>query len=70
MAGAYGNVGAVFYLTVLTMVDANDFFFIIGAGAFLSFAFCALFMKEPEGAFAEEYHLSSVDKAQMEEAGH
>jgi len=70
MAGAYGNVGAVFYLTVLTMVDANDFFFIIGAGAFFSFAFCAIFLKEPEGAFAEEYHLSSVDKAHMEEGGH
>lgn len=70
MAGAYGNVGAVFYLTILTMVDANDFFFIIGAGAFFSFTFCAIFLKEPEGAFAEEYHLSSVDKAHMEEAGH
>jgi NNP family nitrate/nitrite transporter-like MFS transporter len=70
MAGAYGNVGAVFYLTVLTMVDANDFFFVIGAGAFFSFAFCSIFLKEPEGAFAEEYHLSSVDKAHMKEAGH
>lgn len=70
MAGAYGNVGAVFYLTILTMVDANDFFFIIGAGAFFSFAFCSIFLKEPKGAFAEEYHLSSVDKAHMEEAGH
>ena len=70
MAGAYGNVGAVFYLTVLTMVDANEFFFIIGAGAFFSFAFCAIFLKEPEGAFAEEYHLSSVDKEHMANSGH
>lgn len=70
MAGANGNVGAVFYLTLLTMVDSSTFFFVIGGGAFFSFAFCMLFLKEPEGAFAEEYHLSSVDKAQMEEAGH
>jgi len=70
MAGANGNVGAVFYLTILTMVDSSTFFFIIGAGAFFSFLFCSLFLKEPEGAFAEEYHLSSVDKARMAEAGH
>ena len=66
MAGAYGNVGAVFYLTVLTLVDSSQFFLIIGAGAFFSFIFCALFLKEPEGAFAEEYHISSVDLAHME----
>lgn len=70
MAGANGNVGAVFYLTLLTMVDSSTFFFCIGAGAFFSFAFCMVFLKEPEGGFAEEYHLSSVDKAHMEEAGH
>lgn len=70
MAGAYGNVGAVFYLTALTLVDNSTFFFVVGGGAFFSFIFCALFLKEPHGAFAEEYHLSSVDKEQMAEAGH
>lgn len=70
MAGAYGNVGAVFYLTVLTMVNYNQFFFIIGAGAFFSFMACLLLMKEPEGSFAEEYHLSSVDRALAAEEGH
>ena len=43
------------------------FFFIIGAGAFFSFSFCMIFLKEPEGAFADEYHLSSVDHAQIAE---
>ena len=66
MAGAYGNVGAVFYLTILTMVDNSQFFFIIGAGAFFSFMFCLIFLKEPQGSFSEEYHLSSVDKALAE----
>ncbi|MCK4739837.1 MAG: MFS transporter, partial [Deltaproteobacteria bacterium] len=67
MAGAYGNVGAVFYLTLLTMVDSSTFFFIIGGGAFFSFLFCAIFLKEPVGGFAEEYHLSSVDKELLKE---
>lgn len=70
MAGAYGNVGAVFYLTVLTLVDNGTFFFVVGGGAFFSFLFCTLFLKEPHGAFAEEYHLSSVDREQMIASGH
>jgi len=70
MAGSYGNVGAVFYLTVLTMVDSNTFFFIIATGAFFSFLFCLIFLKEPHGAFGEEYHMSSVDRELMKEAGH
>ena len=68
MAGAYGNVGAVFYLTALSMVDDSTFFFIIGGGAMVSFLFCAIFLTEPEGGFAEEYHMSSVDKKLAEEA--
>jgi NNP family nitrate/nitrite transporter-like MFS transporter len=70
MAGSYGNVGAVFYLTVLTMVEPNTFFFVIAGGALFSFLFCAIFLKEPRGAFSEEYHMSSVDYEIMEEAAH
>jgi NNP family nitrate/nitrite transporter-like MFS transporter len=61
MAGAYGNVGAVVYLTIYTMVTPQQFFFIIAGGAFLSFLYCFIFLEEPKGAFAEEYVLSSVD---------
>ena len=61
MAGAYGNVGAVFYLTLYTFVTPSQFFFIIAAGALLSFIACIFWLKEPEGAFAEEYIVSSVD---------
>jgi len=61
MAGAYGNVGAVFYLTLYTFVTPSQFFFIIAAGALLSYLICFLWLKEPEGAFAEEYAVSSVD---------
>src|SRR5699024_11888303 len=40
MAGAYGNVGAVFYLFIYTFVVPNQFFYIIAFGAFLSVIWC------------------------------
>jgi len=55
MAGAYGNVGAVIYLVIYSIVDAKTFFFIISGGAFISFIFCFIFLKEPEGSFDEEH---------------
>ena len=62
MAGAYGNVGAVVYLTIFTFVTPTQFFYIIAAGAFLSWLICLFWLKEPEGGFDEEYHVSSVDR--------
>jgi MFS transporter, NNP family, nitrate/nitrite transporter len=70
MAGAYGNVGAVFYLFIFMFVDASTFFLIIAAGAFISWIVCYLWLKEPEGGFGDEYVISSVDKAIAEEARH
>ena len=55
MAGAYGNVGAVIYLVIYSLVDAKTFFFIIAGGAFLSFIFCLFFLKEPKGSFDDEH---------------
>jgi NNP family nitrate/nitrite transporter-like MFS transporter len=52
MAGAYGNVGAVTYLTVLSFVDYNTFFLVIAASAALVF-FAAMFLTEPRGHMAE-----------------
>ena len=63
MAGAYGNVGAVFYLFIFMFVDASTFFFIIATGAMISWVVCFFWLKEPEGGFGEEYVLSSVDQA-------
>ncbi|MDI5985148.1 MFS transporter [Halomonas sp. M4R5S39] len=62
MAGAYGNVGAVVYLTLFTFVTPTQFFYIIASGAFISWLICLVWLKEPEGAFDEEYHISSVDR--------
>ena len=56
MAGAYGNVGAVTYLFILSMVDSKLFFFILAGGAAFSFIYCAIALKEPEGAFDDESH--------------
>ncbi len=53
MAGAYGNVGAVTYLFILSMVDAKTFFFILAGGAAISFIYCSIALKEPEGSFGE-----------------
>ncbi len=52
MTGAYGNVGAVTYLTIYAMVDASTFFMVIGATAVLGFV-TLLFMQEPAGHMAE-----------------
>lgn len=68
MAGAYGNVGAVFYLFIFMFVTPSQFFFIIAAGAAVSWLVCLAWLKEPEGGFGEEYVLSSVDQAIAAEA--
>ena len=52
MTGAYGNVGAVFYLTVLSMVSYQTFFMVIAATAILGFI-TLLFLEEPKGHMAE-----------------
>jgi len=66
MAGAYGNVGAVVYLTIFTFVTPTQFFYIIAGGAFVSWLLCIMWLKEPESGFADEYQVSSVD-LQIEE---
>jgi NNP family nitrate/nitrite transporter-like MFS transporter len=55
MAGAYGNVGAVIYLVIFSLVDARTFFFILSAGAAISFAVTFFLLREPEGAYAETF---------------
>jgi MFS transporter, NNP family, nitrate/nitrite transporter len=68
MAGAYGNVGAVFYLFIFMYVTPNQFFLIIASGAFLSWLVCYFWLAEPEGGFGDEYVISSVDQAIAAEA--
>ena len=59
MTGAYGNVGAVTYLLVYSMVDAQSFFLVIAATS--AVGFLALFaLKEPQGEIAEVAEDGSV----------
>jgi NNP family nitrate/nitrite transporter-like MFS transporter len=60
MTGAYGNVGAVVYLTALSLVDYQTFFMIIAASALLGLA-ALFFMKEPDGHMTEVNEDGSVE---------
>lgn len=52
MTGAYGNVGAVTYLTILSFVDYSTFFMVIGISALIVFCIASM-MAEPKGAITE-----------------
>jgi len=47
LVGAYGNIGAVLFLTVFSLVPASTFFIVI-AGSIAFAAVCALFLDEPK----------------------
>ncbi|NOY66951.1 MAG: MFS transporter [Gammaproteobacteria bacterium] len=52
MVGAYGNIGAVLFLTVFSFVSPSVFFITIGCSIAIA-AVAALFLDEPKGAMAE-----------------
>jgi len=52
MAGAYGNVGGVTFLTVLSFVSPQSFFLVIAETAIIILV-TILFLDEPEGAMVE-----------------
>jgi NNP family nitrate/nitrite transporter-like MFS transporter len=64
MTGAYGNVGAVIYLLILTFVDYSTFFMVIGAAAFVGFI-ALLFMEEPKGHITEVREDGTVELIQV-----
>ncbi len=53
MTGAYGNVGAVLFLTVLSFVSAQIFFMVIGLSAIAVVVAVYLFLEEPKGHMVE-----------------
>ncbi len=65
MVGAYGNVGAVLFLTVLTFVDASTFFFVIAGAAMLAVV-SLYWLDEPRGHIAE---LDAEGRVQLIEVG-
>ncbi len=52
MVGAYGNIGAVIFLTVFSFVTPSIFFLTI-AGSIAFACLCAFFLDEPSGKMAE-----------------
>lgn len=53
MAGAFGNVGAVMFLTMNSLVDYDQFFLFIGIISALVFTLIVLFLEEPKGQMVE-----------------
>ncbi len=53
MTGAYGNVGAVVFLTVLSFVAPQTFFLVIAGAAVLVLLGVMLLLREPQGQMAE-----------------
>ncbi len=53
MAGAYGNVGGVLFLTVLSFVSPQVFFLTIAAAAVVALITVVLFLDEPQGHMHE-----------------
>ena len=56
--GAFGNVGAVCYLTLYSLLPAGaaadrTFFQVLGVAGLIVAFLCAFFLKEPKGSFAE-----------------
>lgn len=64
MAGAYGNVGAVTFLTIYSFVDASTFFMIIGACAAVVLGIVQ-FLEEPEGHMVEVAEDGTVQQIEL-----
>jgi NNP family nitrate/nitrite transporter-like MFS transporter len=53
MVGAFGNVGGLAFLTVLSFVSTDLFFMTIAATAVFVFVCVVIFLDEPKGQMAE-----------------
>ena len=53
MTGAFGNVGAVIFLTTNSLVTYDQFFMFIGSVSAIVFALIVIFLDEPKGQIAE-----------------
>ncbi|NER34897.1 MAG: MFS transporter [Oscillatoria sp. SIO1A7] len=67
--GAYGNVGAVAYLTMFSLLPSGDvgnqvFFQVLGTASLIVAFLCAFLLKEPKGSFSE-HHEGEVEEENM-----
>ena len=63
--GAFGNVGGVTFLTVLSFVDSQLFFITIGCAAALVFLIALLLFEEPKGFMYEENEDGTIEKIEL-----
>ena len=64
--GAYGNVGAVVFLTVFSFVTPQVFFLFIGACGLVALLAVWAFLKEPKGHMAEVLPDGTVELIKVE----
>ncbi len=57
--GAYGNAGAVIYLTIFSLTDAPTTFAAMGIGGLICTFLCIFFLKEPRNSFGTDSELES-----------
>ncbi len=62
MVGAFGNVGGVVFLTVLSFVSASQFFLVIGAVAMLVWIVVLWALDEPRGYMYEQNDDGTIEK--------
>ncbi len=64
LAGAYGNTGALFFLTMNTFIDIQTFFYMLAAAAAIGLVFIQ-FLKEPKGHVVEVNEDGSLHKIEV-----
>jgi len=64
MVGAYGNIGAVLFLTVFSLVSA-DIFFIVIAGGIAFAAICSMLLDEPKGVMVEMLPDGTIERIEI-----
>ncbi|MDQ7073697.1 MAG: NarK family nitrate/nitrite MFS transporter [Gammaproteobacteria bacterium] len=65
MTGAFGNVGGVAFLTVLSFVSSQLFFLTISAVSFVVFLLVLFILKEPKGFMYEQNDDGSIEKIEL-----
>jgi NNP family nitrate/nitrite transporter-like MFS transporter len=61
MVGAFGNVGGLAFLTVLSFVSSDTFFLTIAATAVFLFIAVIVFLDEPQGHMVEVLEDGTVE---------
>ena len=64
MVGAYGNVGGVLFLTILSFVSSSEFFMVIGIAAIIVLVFIQ-FIDEPKGHMVEVQEDGTVEMIEL-----